>query len=601
MYHFTYTVVGNTPCGTADATVTVTVIVLPNAGTFTGIVSVCPSVGIFDLNSLLSDQDINGTWTDSNDVVVTSPVTIITLAEGTYSYTYTVDSTFCGNDTEVVQFAVLPNPQIATTNIAVAPICIGSDATVNLTGMIDGTYTLNYDLLGSNALANQTVIVTIASGNGSFTIPTASISNIGTTVISLTSIQNNTSTCSVTLTNVATNFVINPLVAIDDSNLSVTNVCFGNDVIVNIANAINLPDGVYQFNYTIPTGNPTTGNSGDVTITTGVGQFTIPASAFTTAAIYSIIINGIVATTGCSNANENATTNFEILPLPNVTGATLTAQTTCANFTSEVTISNASNLADGTYSITYQLSGANSATTTILVTFTGGTASFTISATDLTNSGDTIIAINQFDSTINLCGVTGTSFTPFTFAVITLGTPTIIPNGNLFCGTDVPPPTIANLTANIVGTDTVIWYDADSGGTAFSSTDLLIDGNTYYAAYVAGSGCESAIRLAVTVDLSVCEDLIIPDGFSPNGDTINDEFVIENLLILYPFFRLQIYNRYGSLIYVGRINIPNWDGTSSEGSLNLGNNLLPTGVYFYVLEFNDGNRKPVQGRIYLNR
>ena len=354
LYHFTYTVVGNTPCGTADATVTVTVIVLPNAGTFTGIVSVCPSVGIFDLNSLLSDQDINGTWTDSNDVVVTSPVTIITLAEGTYSYTYTVDSTFCGNDTEVVQFAVLPNPQIATTNIAVAPICIGSDATVNLTGMIDGTYTLNYDLLGSNALANQTVIVTIASGNGSFTIPTASISNIGTTVISLTSIQNNTSTCSVTLTNVATNFVINPLVAIDDSNLSVTNVCFGNDVIVNIANAINLPDGVYQFNYTIPTGNPTTGNSGDVTITTGVGQFTIPASAFTTAAIYSIIINGIVATTGCSNANENATTNFEILPLPNVTGATLTAQTTCANFTSEVTISNASNLADGTYSITYQ-------------------------------------------------------------------------------------------------------------------------------------------------------------------------------------------------------------------------------------------------------
>ena len=247
------------------------------------------------------------------------------------------------------------------------------------------------------------------------------------------------------------------------------------------------------------------------------------------------------------------------------------------------------------------MTGANSVTTTILVTFTGGIASFTIPATDLTNVGNTTITINQFDATTTPCGVTGTSFTPFTFAVGTLGTPTIIPNGNLFCGNNLPPPTIANLTMNIIGTETVIWYDAASGGTAYSTTDLLINGNTYYASFVAVSGCESATRLEVTVDLTVCEDLLIPDGFSPNGDTINDEFVIENLPILYPFFRLQIYNRYGSLIYVGRINTPNWNGTSTEGNLNLGNNVLPTGVYFYVLEFNDGARKPVQGRIYLNR
>ena len=288
-----------------------------------------------------------------------------------------------------------------------------------------------------------------------------------------------------------------------------------------------------------------------------------------------------------------------MLALPNVTGATLDAQSTCLNFTSDVTIANATNLADGTYTITYQLSGANSVTTTINVTFTGGVGSFTIPATDLVNAGDTTITINQLDSTITLCGVAGTSFTPFTFAVASLGTPALFPNGNLFC--EANGPTIANLSSNINGTETVVWYNANSGGTAYNPTDLLVNGTTYFASFVAGSGCESPFRLPVTVDLTVCDDLIIPDGFSPNNDGINDEFVIPNLPFLYPYFRLQIFNRYGSLVYVGRINSQNWNGTNTEGNLNLGNGVLPTGVYFYVLEFNDGTRKPVQGRLYLNR
>ena len=600
-YHFTYTVTGGTsPCPSNTATVTVIVNPIPNAGTFTGIQSICPSVGVFDVTPLLTGQQVGGIWTDdaNGNAVITTPITIISFAQGTYSYTYTVTNS-CGSDTEIVQFTVFPNPELTTLNIAILPICLGSNATVNLSGLVDGTYTLNYNLNGSNILPNQFAVVTIVAGIGSFTIPAASISNFGTTVINFTSIQNNTSTCTVTLVGVAKNFIINPLADIIDANLSATNVCFGNGITINIASATGLPDGVYQFNYTIPTGTPTTGNSGNVTITGGVGQFTIPAATFANAAIYSLTITGITTTTGCSNPTENATVNFELLALPNVTGATLTAQTTCVNFSSEVTISNASNLADGIYAITYQLTGANSIGTTINVTFAAGIGSFSIPSTDLANSGDTTITINQINSTATVCGVSGATLTPFTFTVTTLGTPVLLPNGNLFCGTD--NPTIANLSNNISGTETVVWYNANSGGTAYNSSDLLVNGTTYFGAFVAGSGCESGTRLIVIVDLTVCNDLVIPDGFSPNNDGINDEFVIENLPIVYPFFRLQIFNRYGSLVYVGRINSQNWDGTSTEGNLNLGKGILPTGVYFYVLEFNDGSRKPVQGRLYLNR
>ena len=177
--------------------------------------------------------------------------------------------------------------------------------------------------------------------------------------------------------------------------------------------------------------------------------------------------------------------------------------------------------------------------------------------------------------------------------------PELIEGGNLFCGTNIPAPTIADLSANIVGAPNVIWYDALTGGTAYSPSDLLVNGTIYYGAIVSDNGCESQ-RLPVTVDLTVC-DIIIPDGFSPNNDGINDTFEIPNLAIQYPNFKLEIYNRYGNLIYKGNRNVPNWDGTTSVGGLNLGDKVLPKGVYFYILDFSDGIKQAIQGRVYLNR
>ena len=446
----------------------------------------------------------------------------------------------------------------------------------------------------------QTGGILTAVSIGSFTIPTTSIPNVGITVITFTSIVNNTTTCANPLTNVAAPIIIRPLADIDNANLSIANVCLGNNVVVNIASAINLPDGVYQFNYSVPGATPSSASSGNVTITAGTGQFTIPSVSFTTAGNYTLTITGIITATGCTNINENATANFTINSIPNTTGATVSAQATCPNFGSVVTISGATSLADGTYSITYQLTGANSGTATISITFTAGAATFTILGTDIVNNGNTTVTINNLIATSTTCGISGTAFPTVTFTTASLATPGLIAGGNLFCGTIIPAPTIADLSANVVGTPVVLWYNAVTGGTAYSDTDLLINGTIYYATLVAASGCQSGTRLEVTVDLTVC-DIIIPDGFSPNNDGINDTFEIPNLAISFPNFNLEIYNRYGNLIYTGNRNKTNWGGTATESGLNLGNNLLPTGVYFYILNFNDGIKNPIQGSLYLNR
>jgi gliding motility-associated-like protein len=151
--------------------------------------------------------------------------------------------------------------------------------------------------------------------------------------------------------------------------------------------------------------------------------------------------------------------------------------------------------------------------------------------------------------------------------------------------------------------ETVLWYATASGDTPLSDDTLLVDGSTYYASqFDEGTGCESLERLAVTVSFINCADIssFKKRAFSPNGDGINDTFTITELRSNYPNYTMEVYNRNGSLLYKGNASSPDWDGTSSEGSA-LGDGIVPNGVYFFIINFGDGETKPFQGIIYLNR
>ncbi len=118
--------------------------------------------------------------------------------------------------------------------------------------------------------------------------------------------------------------------------------------------------------------------------------------------------------------------------------------------------------------------------------------------------------------------------------------------------------------------------------------------------------CDTAtVTIIVTGVLGA--ELIIPEGFSPNGDGNHDVFYIRGLVNLYPNFKLQIFNRWGNIVYDYTHNGNTlseplwWDGYSSgRMTVNKGKQ-VPVGTYFYVLYFNKDNTKPRSGYVYLNR
>ncbi|RMG83544.1 MAG: hypothetical protein D6714_09510 [Bacteroidetes bacterium] len=71
---------------------------------------------------------------------------------------------------------------------------------------------------------------------------------------------------------------------------------------------------------------------------------------------------------------------------------------------------------------------------------------------------------------------------------------------------------------------------------------------------------------------------LVPSGITPNGDGVNDEFVVvEGLEFLYPDNRLMVFNRWGDVVYEAHPYKNDWNGTGQ------GNKELPSGTYYYIL------------------
>lgn len=207
---------------------------------------------------------------------------------------------------------------------------------------------------------------------------------------------------------------------------------------------------------------------------------------------------------------------------------------------------------------------------------------------------DILISGTYYATQVNAAGCESTSATPAEVVINDAPTPTLTQGGNEFCMID--KPTIGDIAMNETG---ITWYDAPTGGNILSTSDMLQNGAVQYASLTdSATGCESSVRLAVTAIVEKCP-LPIPQAFSPNGDGVNDRFVVDFIAQQYPNFTIKVFNRWGQPVFTGNASNNTWDGTSNKGSL--GSDVVPVGVYFYVIEYNDGETTPAQGTLYLSR
>lgn len=100
-------------------------------------------------------------------------------------------------------------------------------------------------------------------------------------------------------------------------------------------------------------------------------------------------------------------------------------------------------------------------------------------------------------------------------------------------------------------------------------------------------GCSRGL---VNIDV-LCDELKVNNGFSPNGDGVNDAFYIQAAL-LFPNNHLRVYNRYGAQVL--RV-----DGYQNDWEGRWEGRDLPDGIYWYV--FDTGEGRTLSGYVALYR
>lgn len=150
----------------------------------------------------------------------------------------------------------------------------------------------------------------------------------------------------------------------------------------------------------------------------------------------------------------------------------------------------------------------------------------------------------------------------------------------------------------------VRYYSSINSTNQLSHNTELEDGTTYFAAIIdSETKCESNVRTAITVNIEPC-DVNIYNLITLNDNTSNDYLKIE-FIELFPNNSIQIYNRFGQLVYKMSgygIDQNYFYGRANAGEIFMRDEKLPTGNYFYILNYKrkDQTEATKKGFLYIH-
>lgn len=170
--------------------------------------------------------------------------------------------------------------------------------------------------------------------------------------------------------------------------------------------------------------------------------------------------------------------------------------------------------------------------------------------------------------------------------------------------------TVANQTIRINAIQNDLQNDGDSifinvvSESGFGTVKNNNDGSITYIPSITYTGkdtiiyrlCDTGVpvyctegKIIITVLSPGEPNLLIPNAFSPNGDGINDKYVIEGIESFNA--RLIIFNPWGDMVFSMDRYDNSWDGSYNKSSLKakLNSEKLPSGTYFFTLTYRDLN------------
>jgi gliding motility-associated-like protein len=212
------------------------------------------------------------------------------------------------------------------------------------------------------------------------------------------------------------------------------------------------------------------------------------------------------------------------------------------------------------------------------------------------NSGD-VFPIGNTSVTITVTDVNG-NMTDTSFVVFVQAQPQfdLSQNSSFYCAGD-------NVELTVISEDTTLifeWYRDNvflSEGETYTLTSINQEDEGMYFVY-AIDALECLAVDSLDISVTIC-DLVIPQIITPDGDGLNDIFIIAGIEN-YPGNELTIFNRWGNTVYSVKNYENNWAGTTNS-RLKVGGDELPSGTYYYVLDTNSEEFGVVTGFVQIKR
>ena len=361
---------------------------------------------------------------------------------------------------------------------------------------------------------------------------------------------------------------------------------------------------------------------------TGASQTVSPVLT-TTYSVLGTDINGCVSVSAAtSTVGVSATPTITINSASICAGQTATLTATGAtNVTWNTTETTASIFTSPAFTTTYSVVGNNggcsstqsttvsvtpSPTITASVASLNGCAPFCTTFSDIMSPSATGITYNFGDgssantSNPNHCYTSGGNFTvtatatnsvlgcssTFTLPIITVGAQ-VTANFNITEGNVVTVGTLVNFVNTSTNADTYLW-NLSCDGTSLTSQNFsatFVDTGSCCINLVATNlaGCSDTIYKCIDIVKEAV--VIIPNVFTPNGDTKNDVFKINSTGL--KSLHCVIFDRWGLKMY-------EWDGVNGfwDGSAQSGK--APDGTYFYIVDYTDLLDNTTTEKGYLN-